>query len=290
VKNGLLSVNKVCRLFGISKKTYYQNQSTDFSLARKYSELKPKIIKIIQENPSYGYPRIKKALEEIYGEIVNHKLLLKLLKLWRLSLPRKIKKRKSNWIKNIIEYLGIKSNLLRSLILKGSMIKCFDVILSDITEICYSGQKAYLCIHMDYAGKYIYGWDLSANPDQVLVISSAKKAIITISRFSKRDVDGIIFHQDRGSVYTSEGYVSYLLKKEILISYSRKGEPGDNAVNESFFSRFKDEWLDSFSELKTYYELKNGIKKSIEYYNEKRYHSSIGYKTPLAYIKEHVHT
>ena len=219
MRNGLLSVNKACKLFGISKKTYYHNHSNDFSLTQKYSELKTKIIKIIQENPSYGYPRIKKALLEEYGEIVNHKLLLKLLKLWRLSLPRKIKKRKSNWVKNIIEYLGIKSNLLRALIMKGSMIKCFDVILSDITEIYYSEQKAYLCVHMDYTSKYIYGWELSVTPDQALVISSAKKAITSISSFSKRDIGGIIFHQDRGSVYTSEGYVSFLLKKEILISY-----------------------------------------------------------------------
>jgi transposase InsO family protein len=80
-----------------------------------------------------------------------------------------------------------------------------------------------------------------------------------------------------------------LLKNKIQISYSRKGEPGDNAVNESFFSRLKDEWKDVFYELKEISEVKKEIKKVIEYYNKKRYHSSIGYKTPLAYILDQRH-
>jgi transposase InsO family protein len=289
VKDKILGVNQVCCLLNISKKAYYHSTSPEITLDNKYKNLKSIIIKIIQDNPAYGYPRIKKVLENEYKEVINHKLLLKLLKIWRLSLPRKVKKRKRNWLHNILDYLGHKSNLLRTLLLNGIEIECFKVILSDFTEINYSCGKVYLCVHMDYVGKYIFGYEVSLKSDQEFVISSGKKALRCLRRFKVTDFSKIIFHQDRGSVYTSEGYVTLLLKNKIQISYSRKGEPGDNAVNESFFSRLKDEWKDVFYELKEISEVKKEIKKVIEYYNKKRYHSSIGYKTPLAYILDQRH-
>ena len=81
VSKGWVGVNQVCRLVGISKDTYYHSKDKHCTLATKYQNLRPKIKKIIKDNPAYGYPRIKKALKEQFGEVVNHKLLLKLLKL-----------------------------------------------------------------------------------------------------------------------------------------------------------------------------------------------------------------
>lgn len=288
--DNILSINQVCRLLNISKNTYYNSRSPYKRIEEKYKDLKLKILDIIKNNPAYGYPRIKKALEIEYNLTINHKLLIKLLKIWGLSLPRKLKRHKKSLIYDILDFIGLKSNLLRSLIKRKIKIECFKVILSDFTEIIYSGKKIYLCVHMDYSGKYIFGWNLSESPDHKFVLSSADKAIRCLKKFKISDFSKIIFHQDRGTVYTSENYVSYLLKFEINISYSRKGEPGDNAVNESFFSRLKDEWRDLFSELKNISEVKKEMKKVIEYYNEKRYHTSIGYKTPLAYILERLNT
>jgi putative transposase len=69
-----------------------------------------------------------------------------------------------------------------------------------------------------------------------------------------------------------------------LLSYSRRGEPGDNAVNEAFFSRLKAEWADAFYEARTFGELQRLVDLAIVYYNEGRYHSSLGYRTPLAFV------
>ena len=46
-------------------------------------------------------------------------------------------------------------------------------------------------------------------------------------------------HQDRDSIYTNADYATEVLSKYFHLSYSRTGESGDNAVNESFFSRLK---------------------------------------------------
>lgn len=294
VEANQLGVNSICALLGISKDSYYNSKNPQSSLTIKYQHLKPKITKIIEDNPAYGYPRIKTALARKYGEIVNHKLLLKLLKLWGLSLRRKIRKKKKTWIVKVLDFLQIRANLLRRLIIKKVINHCFQVIVSDITEIPFKGGKAYLAVHLDYFGKLVLGWKLSLSPDRMLVIASFKMAIKTIRSFVRlglklKDLKKIIFHQDRGSQYTSADYITSVFKVRLfktLLSFSRKGEPGDNAVNEAFFSRLKDDWRDIFFEAETFEKLEKLVKEAIVYYNTKRYHTSIDNQTPLEFTKK----
>jgi putative transposase len=278
-------VNQICRLLGISKDSYYHSTDPMIKLNDKYKYLKSKIQKIIELNPAYGKMRIKQALYEKYGLAVNHKLLLKLLKLWGLSFHRILPKKDNNWITKTLNYLEMRSNLLRTLISLNMLAKCLQVIVSDVTEIHFSGIKAYLCVHMDFVGKAILGWELSLHPDKNLVITSYKNAIARLKKFGITDFKNIIQHQDRGSVYTSKKYILTVLKNKMQLSFSRTGEPGDNAVNESFFSRLKAEWNTEFIDCKTFEQLYNKIKYVIHYYNYKRYHSSIGYKQPMLYLQ-----
>ncbi len=253
----------------------------------KYQSLKPKIGKIIEQNSHYGYPRIKKALKDDYGIIINHKLLLKLLKIWGLELKRKVRKKKKSWLTKILAFLESRANLLKKMERKGKINASFKAIVSDITEITFKGGKAYLCVHLDYFGKMVYGWSLSQNPDSKLVINSFKKAVLRLKRFgiTAKLLTKIIFHSDRGTQYTSTDYISTVLEENAFLSYSKKGEPGDNACNEAFFSRLKEEWRDIFVEAKTFEELENLIKKAIVYYNERRYHTSINNQNPLEFTK-----
>jgi putative transposase len=250
--------------------------------------LKELIIKIINKDPSYGYRRIKKALEERYNVVVNHKLLLKLLRIWGLLLKRKIRKPKRYWIHTVLDFLQLRANILWQMIKKGVINNCFQVIVSDVTEIIYRGAKAYLCVHMDYFGKMVYGWKLSSTQDSFIALESFKKAVRKIKDMFSYLPEGIVFHQDRGSIYTSNDYIAALLDKKCRVSFSRTGEPGDNAVNESFFSRFKEEWRDVFAEAKTFEELEGFVRKAIDYYNNDRYHSSIGMKSPVKFIQEQI--
>lgn len=245
------------------------------------------INKIIKANPYYGYPRIKKALKEQYGEVVNHKLLFKLLKLWGLELKRKTRRKKKSWMTKVLEFLQSRANLLRRAEADGRITSCFQAIVSDITEISFKAGKAYLCVHLDYVGKLVYGWELSLSPNRHLVIGSFKKTVrklkllgVNALMFAK-----IIFHQDRGTQYTSADYTTTVLEANAYLSFSKKGEPGDNAVNEAFFSRLKDEWRDMFAEAESFEELEKLVKKAIDYYNERRYHTSIDNQTPLGFTK-----
>lgn len=276
-------VNQICRLLNLSKDTYYNSKDPKEILKDKYAPLKPKLEKIIEENQAYGYRRIKKAILDEYSASINHKLLLKLLKIWNLSLKRKIRKKKKSVTEKILAFLQSRANLLR----KAKVTGCFQAIVSDITAIKYQGGIAYLCVHLDYFGKMVYGFKLSVNPNSDLVIDSLKKAKHTLKRkFKLRNLKDIIFHQDRGSVYTGYKNTREILKDNSLLSYSKKGEPGDNATNEAFFSRLKEEKRDEFYEAKSFEELERMVKEAIKYYNCKRYHTSINLTTPLKYTKQ----
>ena len=91
---------------------------------------------------------------------------------------------------------------------------------------------------------------------------------------------GIILHSDPGSQYTSQVFEDCLNRKGIQHSFSRKGNPYDNACMESFHSVLKKEEI----YLHTYQDSKEARRAIFEYiegwYNRKRIHSSIGYLTP----------
>jgi transposase-like protein len=81
---GRTSINAICLLLGISKKTYYASRSREDRLKIRHEMLSRMILEIVERHPSFGYRRIKAALADVYGIRVNHKLVKKLL----VMLPR----------------------------------------------------------------------------------------------------------------------------------------------------------------------------------------------------------
>lgn len=280
----------MCALLGISKDSYYNSNDPQSALTKKYAHLKPKIRSIIQSDPSYGYPRLKVALERRFGIVVNHKVLLKLMRTWNLSLPRNIRQKKPSLITRTLRFLESRANLVRKVLKQGKLTNCFQVVVSDMTEIETAFGKAYLCVHMDYIGKLVYGYNLGLHPTRHLMIASLNKAVKRLKEFGITNLTKIIFHSDRGTQYTSLDYVVAVLSINANLSYSKKGEPGDNAVNEAFFSRLKEEWREIFAEARSFEELEQLVKRAIEYYNERRYHTSINNLTPLEFTKTQAKT
>jgi transposase InsO family protein len=73
---------------------------------------------------------------------------------------------------------------------------------------------------------------------------------------------------------------------KVVQSFSKSGSPHDNAVAEAFFSSLKKEEL-----YRTNYKSENEFRKSVEdymfFYNSKRPHSTLLYKTPNRYETEY---
>jgi len=97
-------------------------------------------------------------------------LLSKLLRLWGLNWQRKAGagQHQPNWEHQIIGELGDKANLVR----KPPVTGCFQVLLTDMTQLPFQAGIAYLSVHLDCYGKLVYAWALSLHPDTALALAS----------------------------------------------------------------------------------------------------------------------
>lgn len=92
--------------------------------------------------------------------------------------------------------------------------------------------------------------------------------------------DGLIIHTDRGAQYTSQRFQAVLKRYGYQQSMSRKGNPYDNAVMESFYRTLKRELVQD-ADYNDPEQARMEIFKYIEtYYNTKRIHSALGWLSP----------
>ena len=101
-------------------------------------------------------------------------------------------------------------------------------------------------------------------------------------------MEGHFIHHDQDAVYTGYRWLQVVLIRERMrISFSENGAKG-NTFMESFNGRFKGENADLFLTARNIWELRRIINERMEYYNEKRRHSALGYMSPLAYIRHEI--
>ena len=155
-----------------------------------------------------------------------------------------------------------------------------QVWLSDITYLSVSGGGfIYLSLFLDAFSRKIVAWDLSTSLSSQSVLTAFYKALRTRS-VSK----GLIVHSDRGVQYTSKAFRDKLKELGFIQSMSRKGNCYDNAQCESCFSLLKRELGNKVYLSRK--EAKSNIFEWIEaWYNTKRLHSALGYKSPVEFEK-----
>ena len=148
--------------------------------------------------------------------------------------------------------------------------------VTDITYIYVKNKGwTYLASVMDLFDRSIIGYSYGESITAELALKAVENAVL-----NTETTEGIILHSDLGTQYTSHLFESYLLEKGMLHSYSRKGNPYDNACIESFHSTLKKEEI-YLNEYNSFYDAKLAIFKYIEsWYNRKRIHSSLSYKSP----------
>ena len=96
-----------------------------------------------------------------------------------------------------------------------------------------------------------------------------------------------IHNDPKLKAYGSPRMTSALKAHNFNQSMSGKGNCYDNVTYESFFSTLKREMLPDCGYFETREEAKSHIFKHMEgFYNTRRKHSSLGYQSPLEFIKE----
>src|SRR5262249_8271776 len=99
----------------------------------------------------------------------------------------------------------------------------------------------------------------------------------------RRPAAGLVHHSDRGSQYTATAYRGLLECHGIVLSMSGKGEPCDHALMESCFGTLKVECGQRHT-FQTPAQARACLFEYLEvFYNRQRLHSSLGYRSPLAF-------
>lgn len=149
--------------------------------------------------------------------------------------------------------------------------------VSDITYFKVKNYGIYMCVIIDLFSRKVVGYRISRKSSTHLATATFRKAFA--DRGEPKD---LMFHSDRGSQYISTAFQDLLRACGVTQSFSFSGRPHDNAVAEAFFSSFKQE--------ETYrrnYTSENDFRKSVEeyilFYNEKRPHATLAYKTPTRF-------
>lgn len=144
---------------------------------------------------------------------------------------------------------------------------------TDITYIKMNKWFIYLIAIIDWHSRKILSWKISNTMDINFCIEALNEAI-------EKYWTPEIFNTDQWSQFTSNAFTNILEKNNIAISMDSKWRYADNIFVERLWRTIKQEEV----YLKIYnspIEAKKSIWEYILFYNSKRPHQSLWYKTPL---------
>lgn len=263
----------MCNCLRASKNAYYswlRGKDVKRPPKAKTALLKRIAALSVQSREIYGSQRIQKELER-EGLVFSRSHIAVLMR--RMGL-RSVLKRKFIATTGSGHDLPVFGNRLDRDFHCGELGKRW---VSDTTYIRAGGHWNYLTTIIDLADRKVVGWSLS---EDMTTDNTVVKAW-SMARRSRNIAEGFIFHSDRGSQYASRQMANILgLSTKISQSMSRKADCRDNAVAESFCKTIKYEWIYRFS-YKSVLEAYSSIHSYIQWYNTKRLHSTLGYRSPL---------
>lgn len=147
----------------------------------------------------------------------------------------------------------------------------------DMTYIKTKEGEVYMAMVLDLFTRKVIGWSFARTHDASLV-----KGALDMSLASEERQEGCIFHSDQGAEYRSDIYSAAISSAGMVSSMSRPGTPTDNAYVESFFKTLKNELVHHWK-FKSIVECVARIVDYIEFYNHRRLHSGLNYKSPNDY-------
>jgi transposase InsO family protein len=260
----------MCRLLSVSASGYYDWRSRKPSRREEENRQLANKIKAIfdDEKSRAGALRITKRLNNEGTPAGRHRVA-KIMRSngWRARAAKKFKA-----TTNSNHQLPVAPNLLQQ---NFSAHRPNEKWVSDITYIWTEEGWLYLAVVMDLCSRKVVGWALCERMTKQLVIDALQMAI-----WNRKPPRGLILHSDRGSQYCSHNYQKLLTLHGIVCSMSKRGDCYDNASMESWNHSFKVEAIHG-EKFVTRAIDKNHVFEYIEiYYNRKRLHSMIGYKSP----------
>ena len=254
-----ISVAFQCNLLSINRSSVYykpkQVKKRDLDLMRIIDEQ-------YLETPFYGSRSMRNHIRRL-GWTINRKPIQRLMRLMGLQAiypkPRTTKPHPQN---KVYPYL-----------LRGLKINHPDQVwAADITYVPMSRGFMYLVAIMDWHSRKVLSWRVSNSMDVDFCVEALEEAI---DKYGCPE----IFNTDQGCQFTSESFINVLKRNNIKISMDGRGRFQDNIFIERLWWTVKYQYLylRAFNNGK---ELKKGLKKWFQYYNQDRFHQSLEDWTP----------
>ena len=262
-----LPITRQCQVLSISRSSaYYQAQGTtdeELSLMRLLDALH-------LSYPFYGARRLRDALYDEHGILVNRKRMRRLMVLMgiRAFYPGSKNTSKPNKAHRIYPYLlgDIEINL-------SNQAWC-----TDITYLPMAKGFAYLVAIMDWHSRKVLSWRISNVMDTDFCIEALNEAI---NRYGAPE----IFNSDQGAQFTSTAFTDALKQHNIRISMDGKGRWIDNVFIERLWRsvKYEEVYLHAYESLT---QARSGLKKYFQFYNTKRKHQTLNAKPDEVYYAD----
>lgn len=228
-----------------------------------------------QSRGTYGSPRLCAALQQAgqrCGKNRIHRLMRQ--QCWKVKQKRRFRPRTTD----SRHALPIADNRLAQI---DRPTRPNQVWQSDITYIPTAQGWMYLAVTLDSYSRKVVGWQIKQSLETPLVTEALARA-----QKERRPGPGLLHHSDRGVQYASSACRALLAIYQMEPSMSRKANCYDNALVESFFATLKTECADDQQPL-SYQHARLMIFDYIEtFYNSKRLHSALGFKSPVDFEKQ----
>ena len=265
-----LTIERMAELAGVSRASFYRYHEVGRPGPSADMDLRDAIQRIALEWPSYGRPRITAELRR-RGWEVNPKRVYRLMREDNLLCVRK---RKFVVTTDSTHGRKVYPNLAEEMTLSG----IDQLWVADITYIRLQTEFVYLSVVIDAFSRRVIGWALDRTMEDNLTVAALRMALELRS-----PSPGLVHHSDRGSQYASGHYTDLLKTQGCQISMSRKASPWENAGCESWMKTLKAEEVYR-QEYRNLGEAQALIAQFIEeVYNQKRLHSSLGYRPPVEF-------
>jgi putative transposase len=267
-------VQLMCDILEVSRSGYYDwKDRAPSQRSKRRQELSQAIGQVHQESDrNYGSPKICEELNA-RGISVSENTVAKLMK--TAGIRSKVQRRFVVQTTDSNHSHPVADNLLNR---RFDWEKPDQAWCTDITCIHTDEGWLYLAAVMDLCSRKIVGWAMADHMRAELCVDALQMALE-----QRRPKKGLLHHSDRGVQYACGEYQELLECQGLVCSMSRTGNCYDNAAMESFFGILKRE-LVYHEHYLTREHARRSIFEYIEvFYNRKRRHSALDYKSPLAF-------
>jgi len=288
-KNSQISIHRACKTLMLSRSTYYylknpkttqHNTKGKPKTSQTYNTLKKQTVpdtEILQEIEEiltqkfvlYGYKKTTAELKK-RGYVINHKKVYRIMKENRLLLKRAENKDKKadkgfsvyptapnqKWSIDIKTVKAINGET-------GYVIAIKDYYTKEILSVCvekkHTAKEIEDALYQALASRNLKEFPL----DEIYIISDNGKEIIKAMKALKH-----------------VGIKHYRITPK---------SPWENGDIESFFSSLERELIQRF-EIEDFGQMRKLIYEYVEFYNNRRIHGGIGYKTPVEKYMEYINS